>query len=90
MLNEALVQSVRFDLLHWPPGQSLTREVPTDVFSPNTLAHLRHELRSDTQAQQLIAMAETPIWSAALAEELFVHLQAWLKIQVERHSKQSR
>lgn len=78
MIDETLVEWVHFDLRHWPPSQRLDREVPTDVFSPNTLAHLREVLAKDHRAQELIAMAETPNWSQQTADELFSHLQSWL------------
>lgn len=78
MIDETLVEWVRFDLRHWPPQQSLNQEVPTDVFSPNTLAHLREVLAKDRRAQELIAMAETKEWSQEIADELFTHLQGWL------------
>lgn len=88
-LNETLVESVRFDLRHWPAGQSLQKEVPTDVFSPNTLAHLRGVLGKDHRAQSLIAMAETPDWRLEIADELFEHLQTWLNRQVKSQSASS-
>lgn len=86
--NKTLVQSVRFDLRHWPANQSLSKEVPTDVFSPNTLAHLRRVLTKDHRAQELIAIAETPRWSTEIAEELFDHLQVWLRDEAKKETKQ--
>lgn len=78
ILQTTLREWVYFDLRHWPANQSLRREVKTDLFSPNTLSHLRTRLDGDGHAQALIAKAETDDWSETVAYELFTHLEIWL------------
>lgn len=90
MIDETMVEWVHFDLRHWPPNQSLNQEVPTDVFSPNTLTHLREVLAKDHRAQELIAMAETKEWSQEIADELFAHLQTWLARKFKQGEAQSQ
>lgn len=79
MLNKTMMELVHFDLRHWPPGQPLSKEVPSDVFGPNTLTHLRSLLAAHHRAQELILMAETPSWSTTMADELYHHLHHWLE-----------
>ena len=79
MLNETMMELVHFDLRHWPPGQPLSQEVPSNVFGPNTLSHLRSLLATNHKAQALIKMAETPGWSATQADELYDLLHDWLE-----------
>lgn len=78
ILQTTLREWVYFDLRHWPASQSLQHKVKTDLFSPNTLSHLRTRLDSDHYAQHLIAKAETDDWSEMVATELFAHLELWL------------
>ncbi len=79
MLNKTMLELVHFDLRHWPPGQSLSQEVPSNVFGPNTLNHLRSLLATNHRAQAIIRMAETQAWSTTLADELYDLLQQWLE-----------
>ena len=80
-LDENVIEWVHFDLTHWDSSQSLEQDIPTDTFSPNTLAYLKKMLASDRHAQALIAKAQTPEWSSEVAEELFAVLKAWLAKQ---------